>query len=415
MLDKGACLRYYKNSYVADLLLSFSKDREVSVRYGEAFGKRPDILRYPSDVLEFAKQNVTSFHVSEEHWHDPLMLSNTRGRAQLDKLRSGWDLILDVDCNHFEISKLCTHLIIEFLRFHKVKHIFVKFSGNKGFHVAIPWTSFPRVVGETLTSDMFPEYPRAIASFVSDHVYKALSDHLIKQHGLAGIREMVGDIFIEGGRIKVEDFIDIDTILLASRHLYRMPYSLHEKSGLISLPIPCDMVLKFERSMAHPEKFIAPLAGYLEPGDGDATELLRSSIDYVAKKPREIKKFKRSFEVKDPVPEDCFPPCIKSILQGINDGKKRALFAVTTFLAEVGWSSEMIESLVNEWNAKNPTPLRDAYVQGQLRAFNTSKRTPKCKNEGYYLALDVCKPDSLCRTIGTPSQYAVQRMRRKQA
>jgi len=266
-----------------------------------------------------------------------------------------------------------------------------------------------------LTSDMFPEYPRAIATFVSDHVYALLSKKLVEQHGMSGLRSIVGDLVIENGRIKVEEFIDIDTILLASRHLYRMPYSLHEKSGLISLPIPCDSVMNFERDMAHPDKFITPLASYLHDGDGDATELLRSAIDYVAKKPREVKKFKRSFEVKDPVPEDCFPPCIKLILQGIDDGKKRALFAVTTFLAEVGWSSEMIEELVSEWNAKNPTPLRDAYVQGQLRAFNTSKRCPKCKNEGYYQALDVCKPDSLCRTIGTPSQYAVQRMRRKQA
>ena len=112
------------------------------------------------------------------------------------------------------------------------------------------------------------------------------------------------------------------------------------------------------------------------------SELLRSAIDYVAKKPREVKKFKRSFEVKDPVPEDCFPPCIKLIMQGIQDGKKRAC-SLSPFLAEVGWSSEMIEELVSEWNAKNPTPLRDAYVQGQLRAFNTSKRCPKYKNEGY--------------------------------
>ena len=67
MLDKGACLRYYKDKQVADLLLSFSNKREVSVRYGEAFGKRPDMLRYESDVLEFAKQNVI-FVLNAKHF-----------------------------------------------------------------------------------------------------------------------------------------------------------------------------------------------------------------------------------------------------------------------------------------------------------------------------------------------------------
>ena len=81
--------------------------------------------------------------------------------------------------------------------------------------------------------------------------------------------------------------------------------------------------MNFERDMAHLTSLL-PLASYLHDGDGDATELLRS-VDYVAKKPREVKKFKRSFEVKDPVPEDCFPPCIKLILQGIEDGKNALL------------------------------------------------------------------------------------------
>ena len=38
-------------------------------------------------------------------------------------------------------------------------------------------------------------------------------------------------------KLDVEKFLEIDTVLISSRHLYRMPYSLHEKSGLVSLPI----------------------------------------------------------------------------------------------------------------------------------------------------------------------------------
>ena len=40
--------------------------------------------------------------------------------------------------------------------------------------------------------------------------------------------------------------MDIDTLLISSRHLYRAPYSFHEKSGLISVPIDQDKILEFE-------------------------------------------------------------------------------------------------------------------------------------------------------------------------
>ena len=69
MLDKGACLRYYKDKQVANLLYRSQTNGACPKGYGEAFGKHLTCW-YESDVLEFAKQNVTSFHVSEEHWRD---------------------------------------------------------------------------------------------------------------------------------------------------------------------------------------------------------------------------------------------------------------------------------------------------------------------------------------------------------
>ena len=65
MVDLATCLRYYKRPEIQQAIVDLASDREVAVRFGEhGYGKRPDILTYPSEILEFAKQGVTSFHIS---------------------------------------------------------------------------------------------------------------------------------------------------------------------------------------------------------------------------------------------------------------------------------------------------------------------------------------------------------------
>ena len=42
---------YYSKPAVQQALLDFAKKREVVPRYFEGFGKRPDIIQYPSDIM----------------------------------------------------------------------------------------------------------------------------------------------------------------------------------------------------------------------------------------------------------------------------------------------------------------------------------------------------------------------------
>ena len=51
----------------------------------------------------------------------------------------------------------------------------------------------------------------------------------------------------------------------------------------------------------------------------------------------------------------------------IEDGRKRAIFALTNFLVSVGWDYDMIEKKLKEWNERNPEPLREVYINGQIR------------------------------------------------
>ena len=58
-MDIGTPLRHYKRPDIQKAMVEAAKDREVAIRYGDkGFGKRPDTLSYPKDVIEFAKQRA---------------------------------------------------------------------------------------------------------------------------------------------------------------------------------------------------------------------------------------------------------------------------------------------------------------------------------------------------------------------
>jgi len=117
-------------------------------------------------------------------------------------------------------------------------------------------------------------------------------------------------------------------------------------------------------------------------------------------------------QIKDAAPEESFPPCVKHMLGELDDGKKRALFALTHFLRTVGWSHEAIEAKLLEWNEKQKEPLKQTYIRGQLRYFKTqtARLPPNCNNEAYYKGIGVCTPDHLCRTLNNPVSYTKRRL-----
>ncbi|MBR9702425.1 hypothetical protein GOV10_00170, partial [Candidatus Woesearchaeota archaeon] len=162
---------YYKCPEVQAAIARHGLNREVTVRYGpDSFGKRPDVLAYPGDVLAFAKKKVSSFHCSEERWRDPLAIVTGMRRADLDNLRTGWDLVLDIDCPYWEYAKLTAYLFVKALQDHGVSGISIKFSGSKGFHIGVPFESFPSEYDNKETKDLFPEAPRAIAQYLLDYI-----------------------------------------------------------------------------------------------------------------------------------------------------------------------------------------------------------------------------------------------------
>ncbi|MEK6839611.1 MAG: DNA primase small subunit domain-containing protein, partial [Nanoarchaeota archaeon] len=247
-------LKYYSRKDVQAEIVSIAKNREVAVKFGESgYGKRPDIIQYESDIKELAQEGATSFHISEEHWHDPLKLKTGMTRKDLDELRSGWDLILDIDCKFIEFSKITAQLLIEALQFHQINNIGLKFSGNRGFHLAIPYASFPSTVNAKKTQLLFPEGPRMIAEYLSELIKDQLKTAVL---AISTPKEMSEATGIPYEKLMVKNIfdpfavIDVDTILISSRHLVRSPYSVNEKSGMISVVITPDKIKQFRPSQA---------------------------------------------------------------------------------------------------------------------------------------------------------------------
>ncbi|MBI2139996.1 hypothetical protein HYU14_03665 [Candidatus Woesearchaeota archaeon] len=419
-----ALLNHYKRQDIQKAIVACAQDREIAVKFQDkGFGKRPDILVYPRDVLELAKQGCSSFHSSEELWINPLQLSPSMRKQEMEKLRKGWDLLIDIDCKFLEFSKIAADLLIKALRHHGIASVSCKFSGGTGFHIGVPFEAFPEKVHDRETRHWFPEGPRAIAQYLVDKIQSPLRDALLSQ-GIEALTEKTGlkyDEMVAGGEFNPFSFIKIDTLLISSRHLFRMPYSFNEKTGLVSVPINPDKVPAFQKEIAfwknvHASKFVFLGREHIASNEGKA--LLVQAFDYVAQS--EKKKTdgpRKQFimeDIQEAIPEQFFPPCIQTILKGLKDGKKRSVFVLVNFLRSVGWEYDAIEKRLLEWNSHNPEPLRDVTIVGQLRYHKSQGKKvfpPNCSNAMYYKDLGVCCPTEICQRFKNPVNFAKAQVR----
>ncbi len=405
--------RYYSRKDIQKEILESAKDREVAIKFGEkGYGKRPDILQYEKDISELANQGATSFHISEERWQDPMLLSTTLSKNQLDDLRIGWDLMIDVDTDFLEFSKIATSIIIDALKFHDINSFGVKFSGNKGFHILVPFESFPKTIDNKETRFLFPEGPRIIVNHIKDMIKNPLSKKILE---ISSIEEMSKSLKKDQKELKQDNkfnpfsVVNIDTVLISSRHLFRSPYSINEKSGLVSIPIRPENILNFKPSIAKIENVETEVEFFNTPNEEEAAQLIMQAFDFYKKK--EVREEKQNnFKIVDQkikTKEENFPPCIKLILKGMpSDGRKRALFVLINFLKNSGYNFDEIEKILFEWNNKNYEKLGNSYIKSQLSWHKRQKQSilpPNCKQ--YYIDIAVCNPDFYCSKIKNPVNY----------
>tara|TARA_Y100000310_G_C20702941_1_gene831758 strand:+ start:6353 stop:7753 length:1401 start_codon:yes stop_codon:yes gene_type:complete len=441
--DFDALLRYYSRRDIQESILELAKDREVAVRYGDhGYGKRPDILQYNTDILELARNGATSFHVSEERWFNPLDIQTGMPKSKMNELRSGWDCVLDIDSPYVEYSQITTHLIIETLKFYGIGSYGVKFSGRKGFHIIIPFEAFPEKVGGENVKDMFPEGPRKIAIFLRSMIKDKLARRILSESTVKEISQLTGkpieDIQTKDGNFNPFSIVDIDTILISSRHLYRSIYSVNEKSWLASVPLDPSDVMKFKLKKAKLENVKTGEMFMKSPEPNEARHLViqafdqvdktsntyekKSTIvyegkDYIAREPKKA----RNFEDTDPnlVREEYYPHCIKKLLQGIeDDGRKRAIFVLINYFKSLNIPMKKIKEDILEWNKRNYEPLREGYIISQLNWHSRQKESflpPNCNNDAYYKALGVKCSENNCSNIKNPVNFTLRKIREEKS
>ncbi len=419
---------WYSREPIQRALLEVANNREVvSVFKDGSFGKRPDIIQYPGDIIQSIAEGTVAFHGSVERWNNPMKLDVGMTKQDLDSLRQGWDIILDPDVSDFEIAKLVTKQIVEALKDHGVRNYSVKFTGNKGFHIGICSESLPEKINLQPANVLYPDLQQTIIEFIKWYIHDNLKDQLLSLDTPAKLSQRTGkplkDITDQDG---IDPFKIVSMDIFGSRHLFRLPYSLHETNLLVSLPIKPEDVTKFEKEQALPEK-IKVDERFLVPKTTlrDAEPLIIEALDWASKYKIEIKeelpKGRKFAQVKF-VQEQYFPPCVKDyIFKGLADGRKRSLFVLINFLRNMGWDIDKVEKRLNEWNDKNYPPLRANYLRGQLRWHFRQDRNllpPNCDNANFYISMGVCHPDSICTNnsdkidIKNPVNYPFRKIKR---
>jgi len=439
---------YYSRKDIQKALFSFSSGREIAPSYMmESFGKRPDSLQYPGDVFELAKKGATSFHCSQELWHDPLKVSTGMKQKEINDLRLGWDFLLDIDSKYLDYSKIMAELIIKVLKFHGIKNFGIKFSGSKGFHILIPWKAFPQTIHNDKTSDMFPEWPRILTKYIMEMVKPELIERIndtlgeekygdIKKYIRKDIgekidlspvnRQIIGTpkrwnkLSEELKEAKKSDFSEKvlpDLILVSLRHLFRMPYSLHEKTALASVVLKPEEIHGFQPKNADP--FKAEIRNFMpDAKEGEASELLREALDWhKAQYPEESRKSENIYRDKEFKPivlkeisEKNFPASIRQILQGMKgDGRKRALFIIINFFRSIGMERKDVEKNLSEWNNKNEIPLKEGYITSQLISSYRGKAIPPPNyDKDYYKGIGIIPTEEELR-YKNPVSYMVRK------
>ncbi len=296
-------------------------------------------------------------------------------------------------------------------------------SGGTGIHIAVPFESFPKNVHNEEVKYLFPEGARVIAGYLKELIKEPLANKLLEISNINEISKVAKkELLYDKNEFNPYSVVEIDTVLISSRHMFRMPYSLNEKTNLVSIPIDIDKILDFNINDAKIEN-VKVKNNFLERnGTEDAKQLIYNAFDKQAekdiKKNKDVTEEKKYQDFKIPkiaIKKHQFPPCINLILSGIKqDGRKRSVFILMNFLQHMGWKLKDIETALLKWNKNNYEPLRDGYILSQL---NWSKRQnqkpilpPNCDNESYYRTIGICKPDNWCKKIKNPVNYVTRKL-----
>ncbi len=342
-----------------------------------------------------------------------------KANTESKKILSNYNLLFNSDIGVVEIKKIIKKEKESFVYDISVEEtesffgnyypILLHNSGSKGFHIIVPWKAFPKEVAGVKVKNMFPKYPRIICEYLTELIKPKLIDRIT-------------ELTHKGKSHYIKDFevpkkVMPDIILVSPRHLFRMPYSLHEKTALSSAVLFQEQLANFQPSDANPLK--VKVKNFMpDSEENEAKELLTQALDWYKENKKDEKmqsNIKRNFQqikIKNLSPKN-YPPCINKILLGVKDGRKRALFILINFFRALGQDRNTIEEIIEDWNKKNEKPLKQGYIKSQFDwTFRQKILLPPNCDKPHYRDIGVCSneiKDNFCRLIKNPVNYTVRK------
>jgi hypothetical protein len=255
---------------------------------------------------------------------------------------------------------------------------------------------------------MFPDWARAISIYLNDFVKSKLIEQI---SDLTSKTSKNISKYIKGDKKQGDaaEKVAPDLVLVSSRHLFRCPYSLHEKTALASIVLEKHEIDNFKPNDADPLK-VKVKSFMPQAKENEARELLIQSLDWYKEnnsKPQAEKTKRFEQDIKIDRSKITLPPCITKIMKGLKDGKKRALFILINYFRSLNFSEEEVIEKIDAWNKQNNPAIKQGYVQSQISyAFKHKKiMPPNC--DKYYKDFSVCSPDRLCEKIKNPLNYTI--------
>ena len=243
VLRKEEVLAYYgqERTDIAEALFKYGADRRVTMTtepgiLGRGGGQMG--FRSTTEILAMAQQALGDMEgtIPRKYpaFHGTLARTASVG-SFMRKPQRGADLVFDIDVksNYKEAFKEGAK-ILKFLDFYNAPYR-VKFSGGSGPHIIIPYEVFP----DGLNGGRFERAHKLLFQIISS---RSRANH-------------------------------IDGSFSSFGHFYRMPYSLNENTGLVSLPLTREQYDDFTPSMAEVHN-VQMDAGWFQEPDGDAKDAI---------------------------------------------------------------------------------------------------------------------------------------------
>ncbi len=286
-------------------------------------------MMYGQQVKKYREQfNNSDMYICMYSYERPVGIeaSKLRYNEHLDSMNAISPMYLDFDMDaekegaYDELRFQCERVIHVLVNIWKIPASMIQlyFSGNKGFHVVVPYEVF----GLKPCQNINDVLKRAALFF------------------------------------KVQFSADtLDTAIYDRRRLFRLPNSINAKSGLYKVPITPRQLHEFSQEQMmewakEPKEVPFTVPRYIPEAAQQFTNIVRI-------KETHREKPKKKLEI--PKDKQKMLPCVDHILRtSISKGSRnRTMVALASSIMQAGYTQEETQEIIEQWNEQNDPPVND--------------------------------------------------------